>query len=277
MKKFQLQAIIKIQSCIKRFLNNTKQKIQMKNLNKNATKIQKFLKKCRHRLNTVAKKVLLAGIVIQKFWRGYMARKYVKALILYNNAVIIQTVCRKYAAKIYVSKLRIQMNKAARIIQSAYLYWYSRQKLAIQLFEREERYRDYVILYLTVDEVRIYEKLTKVALRMIKSQIREEYRDMYQSYEMESTMIENKMKEYEELICQRDALSPLAIHQGWKVEIDANVENARAELTDMKKRLIFDAAANLQSKSWQLDKSSKELIALVETRERLKNWKAEVS
>jgi acyl-CoA-binding protein len=215
--------------------------------------------------------------VIQKFWRGYMARKYVKALILYNNAVIIQTVCRKYAAKIYVSKLRIQMNKAARIIQSAYLYWYSRQKLAIQLFEREERYRDYVILYLTVDEVRIYEKLTKVALRMIKSQIREEYRDMYQSYEMESTMIENKMKEYEELICQRDALSPLAIHQGWKVEIDANVENARAELTDMKKRLIFDAAANLQSKSWQLDKSSKELIALVETRERLKNWKAEVS
>ena len=57
-----------------------------------------------------------ASIKIQTAYRGYWARKYVKAKILQRSAVIkIQTLARQYLAKLSARRLRLQVTAARRL------------------------------------------------------------------------------------------------------------------------------------------------------------------
>jgi hypothetical protein len=241
-----------------------------------ATEIQKIVraKLGRKKLNNL--KVHIAATHIQQLWRGIVSRTRADKLWLDRVVLPMQKYVRRMVATKSFREERRQLDAAALLIQKRFRTWLSSTKLSKALYAREMDYRINAIAVLTSEEEFVQEKLEKMTKRILNRGLRENAEHALKKLHDKLDMIRQKENDLVEITRQREILSPRALRQGWVTELDANIHELRAIITDLKLEEIFTDSTLVHEIDHNLEEKISEIEEMAAYRDRLSHWRDQV-
>lgn len=241
-----------------------------------ATTIQKIVRAKLGRKKLYNLKVHIAATHIQQLWRGIVSRTRADKLWLDRVVIPMQKYVRRMVAAKSFKEEKRQLDAAALLIQKRFRTWISSTKLSKALYNREMDYRINVIAVLTSEEEFVQEKLEKMTKRILNRGLRENAEHATKKLHDKMDLIRQKENDLVEITRQREILSPRALRQGWVTELDANIHELRAKVTDLKLEEIFVDSTLMHEIDHNLEEKILEIEKMAAYRDRLSHWRDQV-
>ncbi|CAM9644897.1 unnamed protein product [Discosporangium mesarthrocarpum] len=235
------------QTIIRRTLSNLHWSRRLKIEEAAATRIQAMVKGRTGLRRARRIRASLAALRIQCLWRGCVDRARVDRLWLDGKAVVIQGLARVLVARRKVASRRRIYWHAARTIQRCFRGRVAREAKNRLMWERELRVRCDFLRALAAEEDWERENIQISERRIARMGLRERLDQALQAEgaahkEVYLHEVGEARGMGRELQMQRQMLSPRALEQGWKEELDDNVLQHRAWVTKNKLEAVFEAA-----------------------------------
>lgn len=219
----------------------------------------------------------LVATRIQALWRGVLGRAKSDKIWLNRVVVPVQKNYRQRLALRYYGKERSLADYSATIIQKKFRSWLSIRRLGKALFDREMEYRMRSIKLLTSEEELAQEKLMKLMNRLLKNDYKSLAEKSMKELIRAQEAVHIKENTLIELIKQLEILSPRAMEQGWKEELEKNVKSTREELTTMKTKVLFEMRSQVHSNESRLEDLVGEIEECSDVCRRVARWRDQVN
>lgn len=268
--------VVRWQGCIRKWISNrhARPKLHVEKLA--ATTIQRTVRGKLGRVRWYRIRSNMAAKHIQSLWRGIVARSYTDRMWLNRVIVPIQTHVRCMLAKIKCKTNRKELDRAAAVIQHKYLSWYSQNKVGNTLFARELAYRTDQIDYLRNDEDWSCTQILKMAERLEKRSVRADLNVSAEVLQRGYDEVYRLQQEFLETGRQKELLSPRAIQQGWRPELERKTYLTDLELTNQKLKVLFDYIPPVLKLEAQLESKVSEIERMAEFRDAVSIFRDEV-
>jgi len=180
---------------------------------------------------------------IQSYWRGCIARVAADKKWVQIQVTKIQRIARGFVDRMRVSRISLEINFAAIVIQRSFRGIVARWMRSLLLFERENNNRRMNIQLLRAEDSWICEEMAKLNHKLENLIQIEPLIESAKATcdEMEDVLLE---KEWNYISLQREKkqVDPLAIRQGWSEELDKYIEEHRDWVTNAKFEFVFIGA-----------------------------------
>lgn len=196
--------------------------------------IQKYLRRWMARRYCKIKLHHVAATRIQALWRGIVARVVSDKVWLNRVVVPIQKFVRRVIAKENFKREFVIASEAALLIQKKFRCFVANKRLGTSLNKRESDYRMLLMEVLAAEEEFAEGTFTKLRQKLKKRGAKETLTRAMQDLHNSFTDIHILEADYIEMLRQKDVLSPRAIQQGWLQEIEKSIIDMRHKLTKEK-------------------------------------------
>ncbi|CAM9356580.1 unnamed protein product, partial [Choristocarpus tenellus] len=238
-----------------------------------ATKIQAIYRRKMDSRRASHCRVALAALRIQCLWRGCVDRARVDRLWLDEKAISIQGLARILVAKRVVSHRRRIFCFAARTIQRCFRGRVARDAKNRLIWERELQTRSDFLRVLAAEEAWERENLEVLKRRVGSTQLKERLQEAKQAEVEAHYKVYKTEKNAEELCTQQQMLSPRALQQGWKEELDRNIEQHKSWITQRKLAAVFEASLPARKLEEEVECRDKLFKERCEQADRLSQWR----
>ncbi|CAM9676395.1 unnamed protein product [Ectocarpus sp. 6 AP-2014] len=230
------------QNIIRRMLSNIRWRRRLALEQGAASKIQAAARARAGRQRAHATKVDLAALRIQCLWRGSVDRARVDRLWLGALATRIQGLVRVMVAKRVIGRTRRIRNGAARSIQRNFRGTVARKVMVGLIWARSmERRRDFLRV-LAAEEEWERENMEIKQRRSRRMMLEEKLEAAAEAEAAAHAAVFELENNEQELKTQRMMLSPRALQQGWKEELDSNIGQHKEWITKRKLEAVFEAS-----------------------------------
>ncbi|CAN0017844.1 unnamed protein product [Ectocarpus sp. 4 AP-2014] len=230
------------QNIIRRMLSNIRWRRRLALEQGAASKIQAAARARAGRQRARATKVNLAALHIQCLWRGSVDRARVDRLWLGALATRIQGLVRVMVAKRVVGRTRRIRNGAARSIQRNFRGTVARKVMVGLIWARSmDRRRDFLRV-LAAEEEWERENMEIKQRRSRRMMLEEKLEAAVEAEAAAHAAVFELESNEQELKTQRMMLSPRALQQGWKEELDSNIGQHKEWITKRKLEAVFEAS-----------------------------------
>ncbi|CAM9177193.1 unnamed protein product [Scytosiphon promiscuus] len=262
------------QNIIRRMLSNIQWGRRLAREQAAASKIQATARAAAARRRSRAARANLAALRVQCLWRGSVDRARVDRLWLGALATRIQGLVRVMVAKRVVGRTRRISNAAARSIQRSFRGTVARKAMVGLIWARSMGRRLDFLRVLAAEEewerenMEITQRRRKlhtctmkrcptVAVNAVTKYLRCRFRESNE----------------QELKTQRMMLSPRALQQGWKEELDSNIGQHKEWITRRKLEAVFDASLPARELEEELQRRDGLLSERRQQAARLARWR----
>jgi len=181
----------------------------------------------------------LACLAVQRLWRGCVGRAEADRRWLEPKAVRIQRAVRGIIARRSMGQAGGERTYMVTKIQRLWRGVFARMVRNVRLFDRETVARERVVAELASEGTYALE-LFKLKERLLKKMHFEEKEAVYLERVSElNKSIKALEQSYVTLMTQRRQISPRAISQGWREELELNISDHREDMTKSKLALLF--------------------------------------
>eukprot|EP00752_Nemacystus_decipiens_P005346 g4847.t1 len=229
------------QNIIRRMLSNIRWKRRLALEQRAASRIQAAERGRAGRLKARRARINLAALRIQCLWRGSVDRVRVDRLWLGTLATRIQGLARMMVAKRVVGRTRRICNGAARSIQRSFRGTVARKVMLRLIWARSMASRLDFLRVLAAEEEWERENMEITQRRSRRMMLEERLEDAVKAEAAAHAVVFELESNEQELKTQRMMLSPRALEQGWKEELDSNIGQHKDWITMRKLEAVFDA------------------------------------
>lgn len=261
------------QACVRKYLSNKHHRPVLANERAMAIRIQCCARKmlARRKCERVLRN--LAATRIQALWRAVVDRSQADRLWLNKVVIPIQNAARRMVAMKKFGGQRKMLSQAALMIQRRFRTIRASQRIGSILHEREMGYRLKLIHMLTSEEEFYQQKITRQMNRVIKNDVKGKAAAALKALQLQEEMIAGKEGELVELLRQIEILSPRAIEQGFRGELQNTAVGIREAITELKCQHLFELTSTLHQAEETLESNVHEIEEYAACRARVSKYR----
>eukprot|EP00505_MAST-04D_sp_SCG-Rhode-Island_P001492 Stramenopile-MAST_4_protein_1492 len=188
----------------------------------------------------------VASTKIQRLWRGVVGRAVADRTWLNREISKIQRVVRGHLGRLLARRLRNQNDSAALKIQCRFRGMIVRRKRTKLLWDRETVSREALVQQLRVEDLYWEEQAVVARNEYTRGDFENRARRARQDLDKARDEVYGVEYDYIGFRNERQAVSPRAVRQGFTDALDANVEEFRDKVTEVKHECIFHVEFNLR-------------------------------
>eukprot|EP00947_MAST-08B_sp_MAST-8B-sp1_P003791 g3791.t1 len=200
-----------------------------------------------------------AAAKIQRLWRGVVGRARADRRWLNMQVTRMQKCCKGHLGREAYRAKRAAATKAALNVQRIFRGSEVRQERNELLYERETKAREMALALLRKEDEHTAEALHKIEKRRDRRGLAAEVKTLQKKLHKCRVEVQGLEFDLEKLQVERGAMSPRAIKQGWKEELDKNKVEFRQKVTAAKLEALFDVEQPLREAEENLEEETLEL------------------
>ena len=210
-----------------------------------------------------------AATIICSNYRIYKARQICNLIVLSNNATLIQTHVRIFLNGIYFGKIKMVKVEAARDIQRCWKGYLARKLSSVLLRDRctASYWSQIRMLGSEVEFLK-----SKIDNDMVEKGV---YLSNGSTEECDSSIIETA-RQLEETKKSLAQLTPRAVQQGWKEQLEQDAKSQRALLTNKKMNAVFTIYKDIALGKERVEHEMQCKDKIVKKIDTIQKWKDEL-
>ncbi|CAM9262424.1 unnamed protein product [Chrysoparadoxa australica] len=263
------------QTVIRGFLARVHWRDEKERQRKTAIRIQAFARGYLGRCKAQLKRVNIAALRIQCLWRGCVERVRIDRLWLDKQVTLMQLTARKVVAMRLVNKRRQQYTRAVSAIQRCVRGWIARNAKDRLMWSMEHERRVMFLWVLASEEDSTKERISTMKRRVQRLGLREKLADLLEKEKLEHESVSQHLSAAKELELQKTMLSPRALQQGWKEELETNLMQHREWITEAKFKAVFDTGFRARQLEEEIERRSGVMQDMLDQATRLSRWREE--
>ncbi|CAM9395212.1 unnamed protein product, partial [Hapterophycus canaliculatus] len=230
------------QNIIRRMLSNIQWSRRLARERAAASRIQATARARAARRKSRSARANLAALRIQCLWRGSVDRARVDRQWLGALATRVQGLVRVMVAKRVVGRMRRIRNTAARSIQRSFRGTVARKAMVGLIWARSMGRRLDFLRVLAAEEEWERENMEITQRRSRRMKLEERLEAAVEIEAAAHAAVFELESNEQELKTQRMMLSPRALQQGWKEELDSNIGQHKEWITKRKLEAVFEGS-----------------------------------
>lgn len=207
-------------------------------------------------------------VKIQRLWRGVKGRAIADRLYLDKCVTTIQRNVRMWLDKRWYHRKRIQWNWAATRIQTVFRGWSIR--LALQRMMRQKCYKDITswMALLNAEEVQLDMDIYAILRTRADEDLEGRIGLLHAEWLETQAAISEREYDFMMLQTERVKLTVRAVDEGWSTQLDRELTACRKEVSRLKSHALFTIAKKLRQLEKRAEKLDLRFFDLLQDRKR---------